>query len=116
MAATNETSISNSEKESLPPSPSGEKEASNGDLPANTDSEDSANYPSGFTLGLIVGSVMMSVFLIALDQVSDYACAPKIFPSIPLRQDRQLLVPQFPKSRTSFAVSHKYLGTAPRTS
>ena len=60
------------EKGSSPQNPDGEMDVSkegmgadNEDVRASTDA-----YPTGLTLVAIVGSVMMTVFLIALDQVS----------------------------------------------
>jgi hypothetical protein len=38
-------------------------------------------YPTGLTLWLLVGSVMMAVFLIALDQASTLRTSPSLFTS-----------------------------------
>lgn len=73
MAPTNETSTITSEKEFQPSTPLEGEEDSNGDLPANSNEETSAQYPSGLTLGLIVGSMMMTMFLVAIDQVIIYS-------------------------------------------
>lgn len=108
------------EKEPSPQNPDGEMEvskegrgASNGGVRASTDDEDEMKYPTGLILVAIVSSVMMTVFLIALDQVSSRTLT---FSSSCLIQVRQLLVPQFLKSPTSFTALLKYHGTALRTS
>lgn len=87
MSATNEvsstmdkTSLSPSQdtevvKESAPRTPTaemdvtkGENSVGNGGVSAG--GEDNMQYPKGFILAALVGCVMMTVFLIALDQVS----------------------------------------------
>ncbi|KAH8817257.1 putative efflux pump antibiotic resistance protein [Xylogone sp. PMI_703] len=80
MAATTDTTNSEKEKESSPPSSSGEVvDSNNGDLSASSDeAEAEAKYPEGLRLGLIVGSVMLTIFLISLDQTIVGTAIPKI--------------------------------------
>lgn len=70
---TGRSSTSNSRDAFQPATQFGEKGDSNGDIVANSD-EASEEYPHGVRLFMLVGSVMCTVFLIALDQVSGSVC------------------------------------------
>ena len=73
-------------------------------------------YPTGLRLVLLVGAVILSVFLISLDQVSCTIC--NLFTQTYSTQgvSRLSLARRYPKSRTNSMVWIKYPGMVPPTS
>ena len=91
---TDSTSVTNFDVENTRVAQVGEEKASSiGD--AATD-----EYPHGLRLVILIGAIMITVFLISLDQVSAFACTSEAL-HITTR-GRRSSAPQSPKSQTSF--------------
>lgn len=76
--------------------------------------EPTSGYPHGTRLAIIIGSLMLSTFMIALDNVSD--CASTKITQANSLLARLLLPRQFRKSQTSSMVLTRCCGMARHTS